>query len=120
MTQQVRRGPTRVALSDDYEITLLGLAQMLARHPGQVQVVELTTSPVMGHEPDIILFDTFGRLPENDIKLRQLVERNPAKVVLYSWETYPEEAGRRLGAAGYLHKSLGAEELVAAIVALHH
>ena len=112
--------PVRVALSNDYELALLGLAQMLGRHPDQVQVVDLTTLPKMPHEPDVILFDTFGRLPDDDEKLRRVVRENTAKVVVYSWEEYPEEAARRHGAAGYLHKGLSADELVAAIVAIHH
>ncbi len=111
--------PIRVALSNDYEIALLGLAQMLARHPRQVQVVDLTTQPVMTHQPDVILFDTFGRLPHDDRKLRTIVEQNDALVVVYSWDDYPEEAARRAGAAGYLSKTLDSHELVAAIVALH-
>jgi NarL family two-component system response regulator LiaR len=113
------RRPIRVALSNDYELALLGLAQMLARHPAQVQIVDLTTLPKMPHEADVILYDTFGRLPDNDEKLRQVVKENTAKVVVYSWEEYPEEAARRHGAAGYLHKGLGSDELVAAILAIH-
>lgn len=112
--------PVRVALSNDYELALLGLAQMLARHPDQVQIVDLTTQATMRHEPDVILFDTFGRLPEEDTKLRRILEENPAAtVIVYSWNDYPEPAARRLGAAGYLHKGLSAAELVAAIVAIH-
>ncbi len=112
--------PVRVALSNDYEIALLGLAQMLARHPDQVEVVELTTSSQLPRETDVILYDTFGRLPEDDEKLRQVVKANPdAKVVVYSWEGYPEHMARRHGAAGYLHKGLSADELVAAVVAIH-
>lgn len=114
-----RRRPIRVALSNDYELALLGLAQMLARHPSQVQVVDLTTLPKMPHEADIILYDTFGRLPDNDAKLRTIVEENTAKVVVYSWEDYPEQAARRQGAAGYLHKGVNAEQLVAAIASIH-
>ncbi len=111
--------PIRVALSNDYELALLGLAQMLARHPEQVQVVDLTTAPRMPHEPDVILFDTFGRFPDHDAKLRRVVAENDALVVVYSWDDYPEAAARSAGAAGYLHKGLNADELVAAIVALH-
>lgn len=112
--------PVRVALSNDYELALLGLAQMLSRHPDQVQVVDITTEPdLLQHRPDVILYDTFGRLPEDDHKLREIVERHPAKVVVYSWEDYPEETALRSGAAGYLHKGLGSHELVAAVVALH-
>lgn len=112
--------PIRVALSNDYELALLGLAQMLARHPEQVQIVDITTSPdLVQHRPDVILYDTFGRLPQDDGKLRRIVGQQDAKVVVYSWEDYPEEAARHGGAAGYLHKGLSSDELVAAIVAVH-
>jgi DNA-binding NarL/FixJ family response regulator len=117
-TEEDRR-PIRVALSNDYEIALLGLAQMLARFPDVVQVVDITTVPSMPHEADVILYDTFGRLPSDDGKLRTIVEQNDAKVVVYSWEDYPEDAARRQGAVGYLHKGLGAHDLVAGIVAIH-
>ena len=117
--EDTMRYPVRVALSNDYELALLGLAQMLGRHPDQVQIVDLTTLPKMPHEADVILYDTFGRLPENDNKLRRIVKENAAKVVVYSWDTYPEDAARRHGAAGYLHKGLNADELVAAIVSIH-
>lgn len=111
--------PVRVALSNDYEIALLGLAQMLARHPQQVQIVDLTTLARIPHEADVILYDTFGRLPDDDPKLRRILAENTAQVVVYSWEYYPESAARAAGAAGYLHKGLSADELVAAIVAIH-
>jgi DNA-binding NarL/FixJ family response regulator len=114
-----RRAPIRVALSNDYEIALLGLAQMLSRHPSKVQIVDLTTMPTVPHEADVILYDTFGRLPDDDVKLRLIVEKNSAKVVVYSWEEYPEEAARQQGAVGYLHKGLGSDELVDAILAIH-
>jgi two-component system, NarL family, response regulator LiaR len=116
---QERRRPIRVALSNDYELALLGLAQMLGQYPGEVQVVDLTTLPHIPHEADIILYDTFGRLPDDDVKLRKIVEENTADVVVYSWEEYSEDAARRQGAAGYLHKGLNADQLAAAIVAIH-
>lgn len=111
--------PIRVALSNDYELALLGLAAMLSRHPDKVQVVDISTNPQMQHEPDIILFDTFGRLPDEDGKLRRMVEENDAKVIVYSWDDYPDDVARKAGAEGYLHKSLSAGELVNAIIALH-
>jgi len=117
-TQSLER-PIRVALSNDFELALLGLAAMLARHPDKVQVVDISTNPQMQHEPDIILFDTFGRLPDEDGKLRRMVAENDARVVVYSWDDYPEDVARRAGAEGYLHKSLSSGELVDAIVALH-
>ncbi len=111
--------PVRVALSNDFEIALLGLAAMLSRYPEQVQIVDISTDPHPAHWPDVILFDTFGRLPGDDGKLRRMVQENDAQVVVYAWEEYPEAAARAAGAAGYLSKSLSAAELVAGIVALH-
>ena len=116
---QKPRRPIRVALSNDYELALLGLAQMLARHPTTVRIVDITTLSTMPHEADIILYDTFGRLPDQDDKLLKIVRENRSKVVVYSWDAYPEEAAVRHGAAGYLHKGLNADELVAAIEAIH-
>ena len=115
----VPQRPIRVALSNDFELALLGLAAMLSRHSDRVQIVDISTSPHMQHEPDIILFDTFGRLPDEDSKLRRMVAENDAKVVVYSWDDYPEDVARRAGADGYLHKSLSSGELVNAIVAPH-
>jgi len=111
--------PIRVALSNDFELALLGLAQMLAQHPDRVQIVNVTTEAKLPHEADVILFDTFGRLPDDDPKLRAILEQNTGKVVVYSWFDYPEEAARRQGAHGYLHKGLSSEQLVEAIVAIH-
>jgi len=118
-SDEERERPVRVALSNDYELALLGLAQMLAQHPDKVQVVDLTTLTSTPHKADVILFDTFGRLPDDDPKLRRVIEENQAKVVVYSWDEYPEEAARKHGAVGYLHKGLGADELVSEILAIH-
>jgi DNA-binding NarL/FixJ family response regulator len=111
--------PIRVALSNDFELALLGLAQMLAQHPDRVQIVDVTTEAKLPHAADVILFDTFGRLPDDDPKLHAILEQNAGKVVVYSWFDYPEEAARRHGAHGYLHKGLSSEQLVDAIVAIH-
>ena len=119
MSENDELRPVRVALSNDYELALLGLAAMLAQYPDQVQIVDITTVPHPAHDPDVILFDTFGRLPDEDGKLRMMIAENDAKVVVYSWEDYPESAAQAAGAAGYLSKSLGASELVARIVRLH-
>jgi DNA-binding NarL/FixJ family response regulator len=111
--------PVRLALSNDYEVVLRGLAAMLAAHQDRVEVVELTGEAQMSEDVDVILFDTFGRMPDQDEKLGSIVGSNDAKVVLYSWHTYPEEAARARGAVGYLHKGISADELVEAIVAIH-
>jgi NarL family two-component system response regulator LiaR len=109
----------RVALSNDYEVALRGLAAMLGKYADRVEVVELTTAVDLDASVDVILYDTFGRLPRHDEKLRDIVGANSAKVVVYSWDTYPTEDARANGAAGYIHKGLGGAELVEAIIAIH-
>lgn len=109
----------RVALSNDYEVVLHGVTAMLAGHADRVEVVICTTAVKIPTDVDVILYDTFGRLPRHDEKLRDIITSNSAQVVVYSWESYPLGDARSSGAAGYIHKGLGGEELVEAITAIH-
>jgi NarL family two-component system response regulator LiaR len=84
-----------------------------------VEVVALTTEKEIRGGADVILFDTFGRLAKGDEKLRQVVAQNDAKVVVYSWDSYPVGLALQHGAAGYIHKGLPPDRLVEAIVAIH-
>lgn len=108
----------RVAVSNDYEVVLHGLEAMLADRD-EVEVVARSTSTKIVEDVDMILYDTFGRLPADDAKLREMVASNDAKVVVYSFDTYSPDEARRQGAAGYIHKGLSGEHLARAIVALH-
>jgi two-component system, NarL family, response regulator LiaR len=110
--------PLRLALSNDYTIVLAGLASMLEPYADTVEVLEVTTQGTMSQPVDLILYDTFGRLPADDEKLERIVAENDAKVVVYSWDTYPPEDALAQGAAGYIHKGLPPEQLVEAVVAI--
>jgi two-component system, NarL family, response regulator LiaR len=111
--------PIRLALSNDYHVVIAGLAAMLADHSDRVEIVATTTARDITAAADVILFDTFGRLPEGDDKLRQVVAANDAKVVVYSWDNYPVDLAQEHGAAGYIHKGLPPDQLVEALVAIH-
>lgn len=111
--------PIRVALSNDYHVVLAGVAAMLEPYAEQVEVVELTADREVSEPVDLILFDTFGRMPDDDQKLEHLVAANAAKVVVYSWDAYPVADALAHGASGYVHKGLPPEELVEAILAIH-
>jgi NarL family two-component system response regulator LiaR len=110
--------PIRVALSNDYHVVLAGVAAMLEPYRDSVQVVELTSARKMSEPVHVILYDTFGRLPGEDEKLERIVAENDAKVVVYSWDSYPVDAAMAHGAAGYIHKGLSPEELADAIVSI--
>jgi two-component system, NarL family, response regulator LiaR len=110
--------PVRVALSNDYHVVLAGVAAMLEPYADSVQVLEITAERRMSEPVDVILYDTFGRLPGDDQKLERIVAQNDASVVVYSWDSYPVESALAHGAAGYIHKGLPPDELVKAILAI--
>jgi len=111
--------PIRLALSNDFQVVIAGLAAMLADHSDRVEIVAVTTEREITEAADVILYDTFGRLASGDEKLLDIVAKNDAKVVVYSWDNYPVDGALQHGAAGYIHKGLPPDELVDAVVAIH-
>jgi NarL family two-component system response regulator LiaR len=108
----------RVALSNDYHVVLAGVAAMLEPYRESIEVVEMTSNRSMSQPVDLILYDTFGRLPGDDEKLERIVAENDAKVVVYSWDSYPVDVALAHGADGYIHKGLPPEDLAATILAI--
>ena len=53
-------GPIRVAVINDYELVVRGLAAMLAPHSERVTVVELDSDLPPGQRVDVGLYDTFS------------------------------------------------------------
>jgi DNA-binding NarL/FixJ family response regulator len=100
-------GPVRVAVLNDYEIVVHGVARMLEPYADRVRVVETATGiPAMG-ESDVVLYDTFGQAQGNVLDVREVASMTGAAVVLFSWNldaTLVAEALRR-GASGYLSKT---------------
>lgn len=109
--------PIRLAVVNDYELVVVGVAAMLAPLRDDVEVVELDAGLPATCDVDIVLFDTFGQVRGERVDLETLVRGGPAKVVVYSWHLDRALVDRTLrrGAAGYLSKALCAEEIVAAL-----
>ncbi|MCD4527056.1 response regulator transcription factor [Nocardioides sp. cx-173] len=113
--------PIRLAIVNDYEIVVHGVAAALAPHGDRVEVVELDSRLPVVSDVDVLLYDTFGQAQGDAVDLDQLVAGGSAKVVIFTWNVQPELVDRALarGAAGYLSKALTAEELVKSIEAVH-
>ncbi len=112
----------RVALVNDYDVVVVGLARILDHYSDQLLIVEIDTNQAVADRADIVLYDTFAQ-PESDrFEISELVA-NPrvGKVAIYSWNLHPEliEQARAQGAAGYLSKALPARDLVDALEAVH-
>ncbi len=113
--------PIRLAIVNDYEIVVAGVAAMLSPHQDRVTVVELDSGlPVMSHV-DVILYDTFGQVQGDGVDLEDLVRDSGARVVIFSWNVQPDLVERAIthGAAGYISKGLGADEVIDALEQVH-
>ncbi|CAN5630755.1 response regulator transcription factor [soil metagenome] len=112
--------PIRVAIVNDYEIVIAGVAAALTPFRERVAVVELDSQLPVISDVDLILYDTFGQVQGDGIDLEDLVRGGGAKVVIFSWNVQPDLVDRALakGASGYLSKELAAEEIVAALEAV--
>jgi DNA-binding NarL/FixJ family response regulator len=110
--------PIRVAIVNDYEVVVHGIASMLRSHTHRVEVVELNASSSVAEPVDIALFDTFTQSRDDGTGVVHLLE-NPrvGKVVVYTWSTDRalRESSLELGISGYLSKRLSASELVTSL-----
>ncbi|HEY9293623.1 MAG TPA: response regulator transcription factor [Microlunatus sp.] len=111
----------RVALVNDYEVVVRGLATMLRSYQDTVQVVELGLGGNLGENVDIAMYDTFANHRDREEIQALAVNSKAAKLVVYSWNLDPEliTAAFADGASGYLSKALPAKELVDALDAVH-
>jgi len=123
----VAAGVIRVLLADDQRVVREGLGTLL----GLLEGIELVGTAADGeeaialagrHAPDVVLMDL--RMPRVDgiEAIRRLAERGdrPRTIAL---TTYADDASvlaaLRAGARGYLTKDAGAEEIRAAVQAVH-
>jgi DNA-binding NarL/FixJ family response regulator len=114
--------PILLALVNDYDVVLTGVAHMLDGYRDRVLVAELDANQGVKDRVDVVLYDNFAQ-PESDRDELGTLVANPraAKVAVYTWNFHPHliESARKQGAAGYLSKTLPARDLVAAIEAVH-
>ena len=107
---------------DDYDVVLLGVAQMLDPCRDRVLIAELDTNEPVADRVDIVLYDSFAQ-PESDHNEISVLINNPRarRVVVYTWNFHPDliRSALRQGVHGYLSKTLAARDLVAALEAVH-
>ena len=109
--------PVRVAIVNDYEIVVAGIAAVLAPFDERVRVVELDSRVSVRSEVDVVLYDSFGQVQGDAVDVRGILADSGARLVVFSWNTEPELVARAIkaGAAGYVSKGSSAEQLVEAI-----
>ncbi|SRX91984.1 two component LuxR family transcriptional regulator [Pseudonocardia dioxanivorans] [Mycobacterium shimoidei] len=121
--------PVRLVLVDDHEMVIEGLKAMLTAFKDRVQVVgqavgaDQAVSVVDELQPDIVLCDVRMQGSSGLDLCLTLRERDPdRKVVMlsvYDDEQYLFQA-LRVGACGYLLKSISSDELVRQLESAYH
>src|ERR1700742_3922720 len=117
------RRPITVALVDDYDVVVKGVANMFDNYRHRVVVAELDATTGVKDPVDIALYDSFAQPESDDHEITTLINNPRAhRVVVYTWNFHPDliASARRHGAHGYLSKTLPARELVAALEAVHY
>jgi len=122
MNSRSAGSPLTVALVDDYDVVLMGLAHMFDQYRDRIVVAEIDSNSVLEDSVDIVMYDSFAQ-PESDFQELTKLVNNPRarRVVVYTWNFHPElvETARHQGVHGYLSKTLAARDLVAALEAIH-
>lgn len=113
----------RILLVDDHEVVRLGLRSLLERYPGFEVVAEASTAReaierTAAYAPDVVVMDI--RLPGGSgiEACQEITNRFPGtKVIMLT--SYAEDemlfSAIRAGAAGYVLKQIGGDDLVRAI-----
>jgi NarL family two-component system response regulator LiaR len=112
----------RLAIVNDYEVVVHGLASMLRTYSDRVEVVEVDASTHPVSEVDIALFDTFAQSFRDRERIARLVsDPKIGKVVVYTWSADdPAVSQARVpGIAAYVSKRLAAGDLVTALERVH-
>jgi len=113
--------PLRIAIANDYEIVVAGIAGVLQRFSDRVEVVELDSGMSVLSQVDLVLYDSFGQHQGAALDVPAVVGESGARVVIFSWNTQRElvDQSLRAGAAGYISKSVSADELVDLLERIH-
>ena len=110
--------PVRLAIANDYEVVVRGLASMLEPFSDRVQIVDLAVQEPIDAVADVALFDVFGsgEVHTGDVQ-RVLDEPRVSHVAIYTFNFDDAliDTARRMGVTGYLSKALAGQELVDAI-----
>jgi DNA-binding NarL/FixJ family response regulator len=114
--------PVTVAVINDHELVVRGVASMLEPYSDSVRVVELDADLMPVSAVDIALYDTFTHTSLDEPDLDDLAgSERVGRLVLYTWILTEEllVTARARGVHAALPKSLDGQGLAAALVKAH-
>jgi DNA-binding NarL/FixJ family response regulator len=116
----------RILLVDDHEVVRLGLKALIDRHPDMEVVAEAATATdavtkALGFKPDVVILDIrLGGSSGLDACQQIMTQLPDTKIIILT--SYAEDdilfAAIRAGAAGYVLKQAGGQDVIRAIEAV--
>lgn len=113
--------PLRVAIVDDHELVVKGLATMLEPYRHRLRVVPVSSADPLKQRIDIALFDSLAQRGGDEVVRAILASRHIRRFAVYTWQFHSElvDAALESGADGYLSKSLRTQPLMEALERVH-
>ena len=110
----------RLAIVNDYELVVAGVAAMLSDDRHRITVTALDPLSDELDSVDVVLYDTFGPVNSSMDYLADLIRRSGVPVVVYTWKLHPAVAREAIarGASGYLSKALTGSQIADAVQAV--
>ncbi len=116
----------RILLVDDHEVVRLGLRALLEKNPNFEVVAEAATAreaveKTESHKPDVIVMDIRLKGGSGIEACQEITEKFPATRVIMLTSYAEDEmlfSAIRAGAAGYVLKQIGGDDLIDAIEAV--
>jgi DNA-binding NarL/FixJ family response regulator len=108
--------PVRVAVANDYDLIVAGVAHLLSTFPDDIVVCDriLVGEPVSCGAVDVVLYDTYGRPGSAAEAVRELLALEEVRhVAVFTLDITSEliDDVKAAGANGVISKSLGAESV---------
>ncbi len=113
--------PVTIALVNDYELVLAGLAAMLRPYREQLRVLDHAVERAPDRKVDISLFDTYGSSADQLQRVKELSEDPCAgAVVVFSFSTHIDLVRDALaaGASGFVSKTVRSRQLAEAVMSV--
>jgi DNA-binding NarL/FixJ family response regulator len=111
--------PVTVALVNDYELVLAGVAAMLRPYRDHLIVLDRALERSPDRTVDVSLFDTYGAADGQLDRVKALAEDPMAgAIVVFSFSTAPQlvTASLGAGAGGFVSKTVNGRQLADAII----
>ncbi|WP_314431780.1 response regulator transcription factor [Microbacterium lacticum] len=113
--------PITVALVDDYDVVLKGLAHLFDDYRDRVIVAEIDANAPVSDSVDVVLYDSFAQPEADHVEIAELL-RNPRarRVVVYTWNFHPDPRSPATRACtATCRRPSAPQSLVTAIEAVH-